>query len=71
MADARMLSQLSKLHELEELLKSAAEDSRKQRWLVTEEAFLEARRVLIAACEKVERESARLAMQGDLEFQQQ
>jgi hypothetical protein len=68
MPDLRMQSQLAKLHQLEDLLKTAAEESRKQRWLVTEEAFLEARRMLIAACEKVEKETARLQMQGDLEF---
>lgn len=63
-----MQVQIQKLHEFEELLKTAAEESRKQRWLVPEEAFLEARRVLIAATERVEREAARLELQKDLGF---
>jgi hypothetical protein len=68
MSESHMQTQIKKLHEYEELLKTAAEESRKQRWLVPEEAFLEARRVLIAATEKVEREAARQELQKDLGF---
>ena len=63
-----MQMQIQKLHEFEALLKAAAEESRSHRWLVPEAAFLEARRVLIAAAEKVEREAVRLEMQKDLGF---
>ena len=68
MPESHMQTQIKKLHADEELLKAAAEESRKQRWLVPEEAFLEARRVLIAATEKVEREAARQELQKDLGF---
>ncbi len=60
--------QIEKLHEIERLLKEAAEESRKLRWLTSEEAFLEARRVLITAAERVEREAARNELQQDLGF---
>jgi hypothetical protein len=60
--------QIKKLQELELLLKKAAEESRAARWLISEEAFLEARRVLIAAVEKVEQEAARARLQAELGF---
>ena len=64
-------SQIRKLQEVELLLKQAAEECRSTRWLVPEAAFLDARRVLLAAMEKVEREAARSELQHDLGFRAQ
>lgn len=60
--------QIRKLQQLELLLKQAAEESRAARWLISEEALLEARRIISAAMEKVEREAARSELQHDLRF---
>lgn len=60
--------QIRKLQQMELLLKQAADESRAARWLISEEALLEARRIITAAVEKVEREAAVSELQHNLGF---